>query len=798
MALLFIVFTPAWVALLLLFFPRVWLARAATFVPALIFIYLLTSVGNSEILRFEVPWVPSLGVSLSLFMDGLGLLFALLISGMGALVLLYSSAYFEAPSDYVRFSSYTLLFMMAMLGIVLSSNLILLFIFWEITSITSYLLIGFKHEKEAARDGARRALLITGGGGLAMLVGFLLVGMTAGTFDLPELLLSGDVLRTSPLYVPMLLLILAGAFSKSAQWPLHFWLPGAMEAPTPASTFLHSATMVKAGIFLLARLSPVLNDTTTWYYVVSIIGLFTFVYGALIALRQTDLKAILAYSTVSWLGALVALQGSGSEYGAVALTVGVVAHALYKGSLFLMVGSVDHATGTRDITLLGQLSKKMPWTFVGAVLAVWSMAGIPPLLGFLAKETLKAASLYEGQPIFLTYLFPIMAVIGSALTVAVALRVLWDTFLGDSPSDTPHPAHEVYPAMWIGPLLLGGLSILLALLIPQTLDPLVNRAVSAIRQQPADIHLHLFEGINTPLIMSAIAIGFGVLLFALRKPLIGWLQRHSEFNPTVIYEWLFYRALPKSAEWLTSRLQSGQLRYYMMIIISAFITLTGFLLLAGNLTLINGRVLEAFDLKIAFVCLLLMIGAIAGVFAPTRLSAISVLGIEGALLSLLFALFGAPDLAFTQLMIEVITLVLFVLAFHFLPDAFAAQIGRRARLLDGAIAAGAGLTITLLILAARSNRVGESISQWFIDNSVSIGQGRNVVNVILVDFRGLDTQGEIVVLIIAAMGVTALLRLRPQDQPRGKYLSNDPNAKPSISSRPEMEELEGKVEVENR
>lgn len=796
MVLLFIIFAPALASLLLLLFPRSWVVRTAMFVPALIFAYLLSRIGNSELLYVDIPWVPSLGVSLSFFMDGLGLLFALLISGMGTLVLLYSSAYFETPSDYARFSSYTLLFMMAMLGIVLSSNLLLLFVFWEITSITSYLLIGFKHEKESARDGARRALLITGGGGLAMLAGFLLIGITAGTFDLPTLL-SGDALRTSPLYIPMLLLILAGAFAKSAQWPLHFWLPGAMEAPTPASTFLHSATMVKAGVFLLARLSPVLNNTPTWYYVVSIMGLFTFVYGALIALRHTDLKAILAYSTVSWLGALIALQGSGSEYGAVALTVGIVAHALYKGAMFLMVGSVDHATGTRSIDLLGQLSQKMPWTFVGAVVAAWGMAGIPPLLGFLAKETLKVASLYQGQPVLLSYLFPVMAVIGSALTVAVALRILWDTFLGSSPSDTPYPAHEVQPAMWIGPLMLGVLSIALPLLIPQILDPLVSTSVSAIRQQETHVHLHLFEGINTPLIMSAIAIALGVLLFAVRKPLISWLQRHSEFNPTAIYEWLFYRALPTGAEWLTARLQSGRIRYYMTIVISMFIAITIFLLLAGDLTLINDEVLEALDLKITLVCFLLMIGAIAGILAPTRLSAISVLGIEGALLSLLFALFGAPDLAFTQLMIEVITLVLFVLAFHFLPDAFTVRNKRRVRFADAALAAGAGLTITLLILAARSNQVGESISHWFIENSVLIGQGHNVVNVILVDFRGLDTQGEITVLLIAAMGVAALLRLRPHNQPRGKYVLNTPETDLD-PAHAEIESLEGKVEAENQ
>jgi multicomponent Na+:H+ antiporter subunit A len=419
------------------------------------------------------------------------------------------------------------------------------------------------------------------------------------------------------------------------------------------------------------------------------------------------------------------------------------------------------------------------------------MAGIPPLLGFLAKETLKAASLYEGQPVFLMHLFPSMAVIGSALTVAVALRILWDSFLGALPTNTPHPANEVQPTMWFGPLMLGGLSIILPLVIPQFLNTLVSDSVSAIRQLDADIHLHLYEGINTPLIMSSISIAIGVVLFTWRKPIISWLQRHSEFNPTFIYDWLFYHALPNGAEWVTSRLQSGQLRYYMTIIISVFIATTIFLLWAGDLTVINSEVLNALDLKVAFVCWLLIIGAIAGILAPTRLSAISVLGIEGALLSLLFALFGAPDLAFTQLMIEVITLVLFVLAFHFLPDAFTLRVKRRTQLADAALAAGAGLTITLLILAARSNQVGESISHWFIENAVLIGQGHNVVNVILVDFRGLDTQGEIVVLLIAAMGVTALLRLRPHDQPRGQYLINAPSTDPDTSP------PDGNVEADN-
>ena len=773
MVLWFVVFAPALVASLLLIVPRAWLARLTLSIPALIFFYLLSLIAYPDEIQVSLPWVPSLGISLSFVVDGLGLLFALLISGIGTLVLLYSSAYFDKPAEYVRFSSYTLIFMTAMLGIVLSDNLLLIFVFWELTSITSYLLIGFKHEKLEAREGARRALLVTGAGGLAMMAGFLLAGITAGTFELTALLQTGDTLRDSPLYSAILLLILAGAFTKSAQYPFHFWLPGAMEAPTPASTYLHSATMVKAGVFLLARLSPVLNNTDLWFWTVTGFGLVTFLYGALFALRQTDLKAILAYSTVSWLGILVALQGSGSEYAAIALSLGVVGHAFYKGALFLIVGSVDHATGTRDISQLGRLARKMPLTFVTALMAVLSMAGIPPFLGFLAKETLKAASLYAGLPAAAQVFFPVAAVIGSALTVMVALRLLWDVFLGQAETDATQHAHEVHPAMWAAPMVLGVVSLLLPLLIPQTLDPLVSHAVSAVRGQESEIHLHLFEGINTPLIMSLIVIVSGWLLFMARRPLIKMLQTWSDSNPVGIYEWLFFTALPGSADWLTHRLQNGRLRYYMMIIISVFITMTFFLILVGRLDLLTGDVLAGLDWKVVAVCLLLMIGAIAGIFAPTRLSVIVVLGIEGALLSLLFALFGAPDLAFTQLMIEVITLVLFVLAFHFLPEAFITRPGRRSRLLDAGLALGAGLAVTVLILAARANNVGEHIGAWFVENAVPIGQGHNVVNVILVDFRGMDTQGEIIVLIIAAMGVTALLRLRPPGQPRGKHVTQE-------------------------
>ncbi|MBK8033610.1 MAG: DUF4040 domain-containing protein [Chloroflexi bacterium] len=767
------VLAPALAALLLLTPLRkrpVW----AALVPGGLFLYFLAQLAVETTQSVIIPWVPSLGVNLSFQLDGLALLFSLIISGIGTLVLLYSAGYFEDASEYARFSRYTLIFMTAMLGVVTSANLLLLFIFWEITSLTSYLLIGFNHDDEAARSGARRALIVTGGGGLALMAGFLLLGLIGGSFELAELLNQREAIQAHALYIPALLLIFVGAFTKSAQYPFHFWLPGAMAAPTPASTYLHSATMVKAGVFLLARLGGLLNDTPTWDGITLIVGLITFLYGGVIALRQTDLKAILAYSTVSWLGALVAVQSSNSEYAAVAFGVGVLAHALYKAALFLTAGSVDHGVGTRDIRQLGGLARVMPFTFAGALIAVVSMAGIPPLLGFLSKELLKAASVYDGQPDAFLIIFPIAAVLGSALTVTVALRFLWDTFVRSAPAEAHHHPHEVSPLMWIGALVLGTLTLGLPLALPLTLDPLLGRVVAVMRGAPAEIHLHLFEGITTPLIMSAISITLGFGLFLLRGRVIRLLTRLPSFDTVGVYQWLFYRALPDGAAWLTMRLQNGRLHFYLLVVLGSAISLTAALLLLGQVNLTNTETLGGLDPLAGVICVLLMAGAITGVIVPTRLGAIAILGIEGALLSLLFALFGAPDLAFTQLMIEVVTLVLFVLAFHFLPNAFNMQIPRRTRFFDITFAAASGVVVTLLILAAAANPIAESISGYYVENAYEVGHGHNVVNVILVDFRALDTQGEILVLIIAAIGVTALLRLRPSGQPRGLHLPPDP------------------------
>lgn len=767
MTLLLVVFGPALAALLLSVLPRNALSRWVIAVPALAFAFLLTQIA-APTLAISLPWVPSLGVSLSLTLDGLGLLFALVVTGVGTLVLLYAAAYFDNNAYFVRFATYTLLFMTAMLGIVTSSNLLLIFIFWEVTSITSYLLIGFKHEDQEARDGARRALLVTGGGGLALMAGILIIGLTTGSFEISEILANRAVLHDSPLYFSAVILLLAGAFTKSAQWPFQFWLPGAMAAPTPASTYLHSATMVKAGVFLIARMTPVMGGTELWTGLLATFGLITFVYGGIFALRQYDLKAILAYSTVSWLGVLVAVQAPGTEYGTMALAVGVIAHALYKAALFLVAGIVDHETGTRDIRLLGGLARVLPFTFAGAVVAAVSMAGIPPLLGFLAKETLKVTALYEGLPQWLGFVFPAAAVLGSALTVATALRVLWDTFIGPRKGTLPKKPHEAPFAMWVGPLVLGVLAIVLPLALPITLDPLVSMVATTVLATETSIHLHLFEGVNTAFILSMIGIAAGVGLFLVRDRIVAWLAARPEPSLANAYNATVNDGLPIFANWVTNRLQNGRLRYYMLILlVTLTITILGTIWLT-QLPILSEQVLAGVDPMATVLCVLLMIGAISATMVPSRLTGIVVLGIEGALLAILFAVFGAPDLAFTQLMIEVVTLVLFVLAFHFLPDTFSFRRARFRRGFDVIFAGAIGLAVTLLVLVTLSNRIAPSSSQWFLENSVPLGHGRNVVNVILVDFRGLDTQGEITVLVIAAMGVIALLRLRPADQPRGK------------------------------
>jgi multicomponent Na+:H+ antiporter subunit A len=707
--------------------------------------------------RSGQAWAPSLGASLALRLDGLALLMAILICGIGALVVLYAGGYLSNHPRLGRFQGWTLAFMASMLGLVLADNLIALFVFWELTSVTSYMLIGFDHERDRARAAALQALLVTGLGGLALLAGFVLLGSAGGSFEISDLLARGDAVRAGPLYAPILALVLLGAFSKSAQFPFHFWLPNAMEAPTPASAYLHAATMVKAGVYLLARLAPVLGGTPEWRWLLTGAGAVTFLAGAWLALRQTALKRILAYSTVNALGVLVFLLGLGTERAVVAAMVYLLAHAFYKGALFLAAGAVQHETGDQDVTRLGGLAKAMPITAAAAALAALSMAGAPPFLGFIGKELLYEATL-PGSPRLAAALTS-AAVLSGALLVAVAGIVWLRPFLGAPTAG--RRVHEAPPELWVGPGLLAGLGLLGGLLPGLFAGPLAGSAAGAVLGTPVEAHPALWHGFNRTLALSALTLLAGAAICAarVRGGAAHPSPRLAALGPQAWYE-AGLAGLNRMAGLQTRLLQSGYLRFYLMVIIVATVGLTGTALFrtlapAGLLDLSGARFYES------GLAAVILMAAAATVASRSRLGAVAAMGVVGYGVALIFVFFGAPDLAMTQFIIETLTVILLVLVFYHLPG-YATLSGRATRLRDGLVALSAGALMTCLVLAAVDAPVTRRISRYFLENSVPAAHGRNVVNVILVDFRALDTLGEITVLGVAAVGVFALLRTRPR------------------------------------
>lgn len=714
---------------------------------------LLGSIAAGEALHARHDWVPSLGVGLSFTLDGLSLLFALLISGVGALVLVYTVGYLAGHPQLGRLYAFLLMFMASMLGLVLADNLLVLFVFWELTSISSYLLIGFDHERDKARAAALQALLVTGGGGLVLLAGLLLLGQAGGSLELSTLLGRGDRLRSHPFYVPALVLILVGAFTKSAQFPFHFWLPGAMEAPTPVSAYLHSATMVKAGVYLLARMTPMLGGTDVWVGTVSAAGAATMLLGAWLALGQSDLKRILAYSTVSALGTLTLLLGLGGSLAVHAAMAYLLAHALYKGALFLVAGALDHETGTRDVDRLGGLGRSMPLTAVTAGFAALSMAGLVPLFGFIAKELSYEAALH----VPVSWWVAAATVAANVPLVAVAGLVGLRPFLGKAVS-TPRSAHEAPPSLLLGPLALAGLSVVFGIW-PGGAERLVAAASTSVLGQPAGIHLALWHGLTPALALSVATLAGGGGAYAGRGLLLRASSRFegaARWGPAGWYE-LALKGLNGLAVGLTRVLQSGYLRYYLMITVAATAGLTGYALIGrhGLTVTVNWSDLRFYEVGLA---VLILLATLAAVLLKARLAAIAALGVVGYGVALVFVLFGAPDLAMTQFLVETLTVILFVLVFYHLPEPRIVSDGA-ARWRDAALATGAGAVMTVLVLVGTPENY-PSISAYFVENSVPRGHGRNVVNVILVDFRGLDTLGEITVLAVAAVGVYALLKLR--------------------------------------
>lgn len=727
--------------------------------PAGAMVYLLGFSGKiaaGESLRLSLNWVPSLAVNFSFFVDGLSLLFALLITGIGALILIYASGYLAGHELLGRFYFYILLFMAAMLGVVLADNLITLFVFWELTSLSSYLLIGFEHQREEARKAALQALLVTGGGGLALLAGFLLLGSIGGSFELSELLQRGDLVRGHALYLPLLLLVLAGAFTKSAQTPFHFWLPNAMAAPAPVSAYLHSATMVKAGIYLLARLSPVLGGTEAWHYLVTLAGAATMLAGALLAFPQTDLKKILAYTTVSTLGALTLLLGINTTLAAKAAMVFLIVHSLYKGALFMIAGAVDHEAGTRDVRELIGLRRFMPVTTFAATLAALSMAGLPPMLGFIGKELLYEAKLEAPRAAFW---ITSAGVLANVLMVAIAALVLLRPFFGRKTA-TPHPPHEAPVSLWLGPVTLALLGLIIGLAPDTTAQYFIATAVSAVRAEATEVKLALWHGLNPVLALSVFTVACGVLVYVFRRLMQRAMRPFftlAKIGPQHWYEWLL-QGLNGLAQWQTRLLQSGYLRSYLLMIILTTIGLTGYALVSRAALPLMPPLPEA-QFYEWIIAAIMLAAAIAVVRAGSRLAAVAALGVIGFSMALLFVLYGAPDLAMTQFAIETLSVIIFVLVLYKLPR-FATFSRPSARLRDALVALAAGGLMTLLVLAVTAAPLRSRLTRFFAENSLPAANGRNIVNVILVDFRGLDTLGEITVLAVAAIGVYALLKLR--------------------------------------
>lgn len=706
--------------------------------------------GHGQTVVATTSWAPSLGLDLAFRLDGLGLLFALLITGVGVIVVFYSGGYLAGHRHLGRYYFALLMFLGSMLGVVLADNVILLFVFWELTSITSYLLIGFDHEREAARQGALQALLVTGTGGLALLVGLLMAGQIAGTYQISGLLAGGDVLRSHHLYPAVLALILLGAFTKSAQFPFHFWLPNAMEAPTPASAYLHAATMVKAGVYLLARLTPALGGTDLWWWTVTLTGAVTMLAGAWLALRKTDLKQILAYSTISVLGILTLLLGIGGEAAWTAMAVYLVAHGLYKGALFLVAGSVDHETGTRDISRLGGLRGTMPITAITALAAGVSMAGLPPLFGFVGKELVLEATMQPAGAIALT---AVVAVAGSLLFAAAGLAAA-SPFFGAEGSPPKHP-HEAPLTLWLGPLLLAGSGLVLGL-APGWMNAAAASAAGAIAGSPSPpVKLALFHGFNTALLLSLLTAAAGTTLYLGRARLRKLAM--PQWGPARLYDAAFNGVMSLAAA-QTRILQNGYLRYYLLTMIATTVGLTGYAIARMN-ALPIGANLGDVQFHEVLLAVVILISVAVAVRSPSGVTAVAALGVVGLGMALIFVMFGAPDLAMTQVVVDILTVVLLVLVLHSLP-----QVSRLTkpgpRFRDVFVASSAGVLIALLVLGTAAIEHPADAARYFIENSLPLAGGRNVVNVILADFRVLDTLGEVTVIAVAAVGVYALRRLR--------------------------------------
>ena len=709
--------------------------------------------GDAPFARWE--WVPSLGLDFTLMVDPLGWMFALLILGIGLLVVIFAHSYLDAGEDTGRFFASLMLFQGAMLGIVIAGNVLLLLVFWELTSLASFLLIGFWQHKAEARQGARMALAVTGGGGLALIGGMVLLGLIAGSFDLQAILAQGDMVRASPLYPLMLGLILIGCFTKSAQFPFHFWLPHAMAAPTPVSAYLHSATMVKAGVFLLARLWPVLAGTEIYTVTVTSVGLVTMIFGAAVALFRHDLKSILAYSTISQLGMLVMLLGFSLEAAALAAVLHILNHAAFKAALFMSAGIVEHETGTRDIRRLGGLAKAMPVTAMIATLAAASMAGLPPLGGFISKELM----LYQTPKLALAglpWLLPVLVTLGATFSVAYSLRFAAHLFAGKPREADPFArAHDPSPMIWAAPALLTALLGLAPMWLAAPLVSAVTGAVTG--SAPPQVELGLWHGVNLALILSVIAVAGGAVLLWRHAGLLALWERAALPDAKRMFESTLRPADARVRKALVAtHTPSLQRMLLASFAVTILLVIEGALTGGGVLTGTRPALPANVPAIAAWVLLIAATGATV-LQSRRRLRALIYVSVIGLVVSLAFAVLSAPDLALTQIAVEAVTVLLMLLALNLLPKKPPLISSRARKTRDAAIAIAGGVLVGGIAWAMLTRDPGPSIAAFHLANAKAGGGGTNVVNVILVDFRAYDTLGEIIVLGIAGLGIYALL-----------------------------------------
>ncbi|MGI6066771.1 MAG: Na+/H+ antiporter subunit A [Bacillota bacterium] len=765
-------------------------------IPVMLFIYLakhITHVAEESPFIHTVPWIPSLGINFTTYVDALALIFGLIISGIGALVTLYSIYYLSKEREALgNFYVYLLLFMGAMLGVVFSDNILVLYLFWELTSISSFLLIAYWYQRKGSRYGAQKALLITIFGGFAMFAGFLLLANITDTFSIREMILQAGIITAHPLFLTSMVLILLGAFTKSAQFPFHIWLPDAMEAPTPISAYLHSATMVKAGIYLIARFTPIFGGSLEWFWIVSGVGLFTLFWGSFSAVKQVDLKAMLAFSTVSQLGLITCLLGLGSAamyfasaenaapyaLAILAAIFHLVNHSTFKGCLFMVVGIIDHETGTRDIRRLGGLISLMPVTFTLAVIGSFSMAGLPPFNGFLSKELFFAGVLNASRlDIFRMetwgMLFPAVAWIASIFTFIYCMIFVFKTFTGKyHPQKLEKVKQQIPWGMLLPPAVLASLVILFFFFPNILAEYLLLPAVASVLPDFAEAGLGLgpieaWHGWTPELFMTIGVVGIGIFLYINFHKWSGIYGRLPvKFRLNNIYDNLLVLT-EKSFARITQGYMTGFIRDYLLYIFAFFIVVLAgvmFLLKSYGFNPAVNNPVSRYEVVLALV----MVGAaLMTLFSRTKLVAIISLGIMGYLVAMFFVIFRAPDLALTQLVVETVTTVLFLLCFYFLPE-LKKEIGKIGfKAANMAAAFGVGLIVTVMAISAQSNRFFEPIS-WFFENSYELAGANNIVNAILVDFRGFDTMLEILVFCIAGIGVYTLIKLRGGERNENK------------------------------